>query len=116
MKVEVIGGKMNPLRVKGTTFGMLLRATRLGYGLSDKHQAFVRICDVDNKTLNVTLSPLDRHVPNKNTPKNHYCWWEQKDDDEPPLLDLIPALQSVRRVKRLVSFDIDRETGERITK
>jgi len=105
---------MKPLQVKGTTFGVLLRATRLGYHISDKHQAFVRICEIDDRTLNVTLAPLDQHVPSKNTPKIHYCWWEQKDKDEPSLLDLIPALQGVRKVKRLISFDIDKETGRRV--
>lgn len=93
---------------------MVLRAARLGYHISDKHHAFIRIREVDDKTLNITAAPLDQHVPNKNTPKPHYCWWEQKDADDPPLLDLIPALQNVRKVKKLVSFDIDKETGERI--
>jgi hypothetical protein len=104
---------MKPLQVKGSTFGMVIRAARLGYHLSAKHGAFIRLCDVDETTVNVTLAPIDSHVPNSK-PKTHYCWWEQKDADDPPLLDLIPALQNVRKVKKLISFDIDKETGVRI--
>lgn len=105
-----------PLLVGRSTFGAVLRATRLGYHISNKHGAFVRLSEVDDKTINVTLAPLDKHVPNARGNKMHYCWWEQKDDGEPPLLDLIPALQNVRMVKRLISFDINKETGERILK
>jgi hypothetical protein len=105
---------MQQLQVKGSTFGMVLRAARLGYHISDKHRAFVRISDVDERTLNITLAPLAAHVPKQGGNKMHYCWWEQKDDGEPPLLDLIPSIRAVRRVKKVISFDIDREPGERI--
>lgn len=99
------------------TFGITLQAFRLGYRISYKLGAFVKIVDIDQNTLNVTVVPLDKRVPGTRGRKNtkHYCWWETEAKGE-DILALIPALRNMRGVKRILSFDIDRETGKRVTK
>lgn len=99
------------------SFGATLQAFRLGYRVSAKRQAFIKIVDVDARTLNVTVVPLHKRVPDARGKKGreHYCWWETKHKGE-DLIDLIPALRDVRYVKQTLSFDIDKETGERVTK
>lgn len=99
------------------TFGSALQAFRLGYRISDKRSAFVKLADVDCNTLNITLVPLHKRVPDTRGRKGqkHYCWWETEHKGE-DVLDQIPSIRNVRKVKQILSFDIDRETGERITK
>lgn len=94
------------------SFGRTLRAYRLGYAPSHKHGAFIRLEIVDDKSVNVTLVPLNHQVPNSSRKKLHVVWWESQESKK--VIDLIPALKNVRRVKKIVSFDIDIETGERI--
>jgi hypothetical protein len=96
------------------SFGRTLRAYRLGYARSDKHGAFIRLEMVDDASVNVTLVPLSQRVPAGRRKKLHVVWWESPESKQ--VLDLIPAVKNVRRVKKIVSFDIDIETGERITK
>lgn len=98
------------------SFGVTLQAFRLGYRISDKRRAFVRIAEnADKRTLNVTLVPLYQRVPGTKGRKGkmHYCWWETDEKGE-DVLDLIPAIRHVRRIKQTLSFDVDKETGERI--
>lgn len=90
-------------------FGHTLRAYRLGYHVSDRLQAFVRICDVTDTTFNITLVPLYDKVPNSKG--NHRCWWECQNPDA--LFADMPALKHVKKVKRTISFDVDMN-GERI--
>jgi len=99
------------------SFGATLRAYRLGYRISEKRGAFVRLADnPDGKTVNVTLVPRDRQVPReRGMSKEHRCWWESPIGGE-ALLDMIPAIRNVKKVKRTISFDVDFQTGERITK
>lgn len=97
------------------SFGNTLRAFRLGYRISRKRGAFVKLSDVDLKTVNVTLVPLYKKVPSKNSKSTHRCWWEYDDGPE-AFLDLIPVLKNIRRVKRTISFDIYIETGESVLK
>jgi hypothetical protein len=42
----------------------------------------------------------------------HFAWWEVEDGDE--LLDNIPDLKHIRRVKQPISFNVNAETGERV--
>jgi uncharacterized Zn finger protein len=95
------------------SFGRTLRAYRLGYAPSEKHGAFIRLEMVDDASVNVTLIPLNHRVPDGRRKKLHVVWWESSESKQ--ILDLIPALKNVRRVKKVISFDIDIDTGERIT-
>lgn len=90
------------------TFGSTLRAFRLGYHVSQKHNALVKVSDYpDGKKVSIKLVPIDGKVPHDKF-KDHRCWWER--DGE--LLDAVPALRGIRNVKRIISFDVDAETGE----
>jgi hypothetical protein len=95
------------------SFGRTLRAYRLGYAPSHKHGAFIRLEVVNDKAVNVTLVPLSHQVPAGNRKKLHVVWWESREAKK--ILDLIPAIKGIRRVKEIISFDVDAETGERIT-
>jgi hypothetical protein len=102
------GQMKTPKREKiDPTFGQRLRACRLGWRVSDKHKAYVRLsCDEQSDYVTVSLSPLGQQVP-KDKIKTHVCWW-----DNPALLDMIPALKGVKAPKKVIHFDIYKETGE----
>lgn len=93
-----------------TTFGQALRAYRLGYREYDRLRAWVRIAPVDEETVNITLSPYGLQVP-KSKAKEHLCWWE----GPPDVIRMIPDLKNVRRINRVISFDVLIDTGERVT-
>lgn len=92
------------------TFGKALRAYRLGYSHYGRLKAWIRIED-SGTYINVTCVPFGEKVPNgKKVP--HVCWWEGEED----LIAMMPALSNVKKINKTISFDIDRESGERITK
>lgn len=84
------------------SFGTNIRAARLGYHWSERHGAFIRMATVGPRTF-IELAPVSG-VPNKSAAKvkEHRCWWE-----EVGILDLIPWLRNVRRIKRYVAVEVD---------
>lgn len=85
-------------------FGMNLRAYRLGWGLSRRHGCYIRMTDCGINTR-VELCPID-DVPNKMGGKTHRCWW-----DDPSILDMLPWLKPVKKIKQYVSLIIN-DSGE----
>lgn len=88
-------------------FGCFIRACRLGFGKSLKHNAFIRLSLNEAKTLlTITIAPTDILIPTDG--RKYFIRWQ----DEPEKLDLIPALRSIKNPKRIFSFDVDVQTGE----
>lgn len=83
-------------------FGTNIRAARLGFHWSEQHGAFIRMATAGERTF-IELAPASG-VPNKSAArlKDHRCWWE-----EVGILDLIPWLRNVRRIKRYVAVEVD---------
>lgn len=84
------------------TFGSNIKAARLGYHWSERHGAFIRMVTVGSRMF-VELAPASG-VPNKSETKSkdYRCW---RDDDS--ILDRIPWLRNVRRIKRYVAVEVD---------
>ena len=94
------------------SFGQTLRAFRLGWRISEKHEAFIKVGVNQARTrCTVYVAPLGQQVP-KDRDKLHLCWWD--DDKDPNLLDLIPALKDVKAPTEAYSFDVNTETGEKL--
>lgn len=81
-------------------FGTRIRAARLGYGWSSRHGAFIRMSTSGSRNF-VELCPGDR-LPTKGATKEYRCWW-----DTPEILDYLPWLRSVRRVKVPIRVEVD---------
>lgn len=96
-------------------FGSTLRAYRLGYGTSDRLQAHVRMSETRDGSINITLVPLYQKAPDTRKKELHFIWWDKNDGGGDSIFDTIPSLRHVRKIKRVISFDVDKETGERIT-
>lgn len=92
------------------TFGTALRAARIGYGLSTKHNAYIRVTDEGPDTLRIVMIPLGEKLPSKGR-TIYYAWWEVENGEE-LLTDLSPAISRVKRVKKSLSFVIDKQFGE----
>ena len=86
------------------SFGTMIRATRLGWGLSRQHGCFIRMTDLDRQRSLIELCPV-HDVPIKKTEgRYHRVWW-----DEPSILDLIPWLRGVKEIKRYIRVIVDDE-------
>ena len=81
--------------------GPMIRAKRLGWGLSRRHGAFVRMSDAEGMNSRIELCPLDA-VPSKKLKGDHRCWWEDEG-----ILGLLPWLKYVTRIKRYVCVVVD---------
>ncbi len=84
------------------SLGTMIRARRLGWGQSKKHGAFIRMSDAGPGRSLIELCPVNA-IPGKKTPhREHCCWW-----DDPGILDMIPWLRPVRRIKRYIAVVLD---------
>lgn len=84
------------------SFGTHIRAARLGWGYAPQHGAFIRMSDADGANSRIELCPLNA-VPSKKVAGGfHRVWWES-----PGILDLIPWLKGVRRIKRYMCVVVD---------
>lgn len=88
-------------------FGLAVRAYRLGYGMHDKHQCYLSVSENLDGSFHLTLVPLNQKVPST-LHKESYQWWT--DDPAGKFTDSIASLRNVKRVKKIISFDVD-ETG-----
>lgn len=88
------------------TLGPRIRAARLGWGYAPRHGCFARISDVAGGNFRIELCPV-RAVPStKAKPFGNYrVWWE----NDPAILDMIPWLRGVRRIKRYVCVVVDED-------
>lgn len=86
------------------SFGSNIRACRLGYHWSERHGAFVRMI-TDGIRNFIELAPVDA-VPTKGIKflrsRHHRRWWS-----DPAILDELPWLRNVRRIKRYVAVEVD---------
>lgn len=88
------------------SFGTMIRAARLGWGLSRKHGCFIRMVDLGLDKNVIELCPI-HNVPSKKSENRTYrVWWEQ-----PGILDLIPWLRRVREIKRYIRVVVN-DVGE----
>lgn len=83
------------------SFGTMIRARRLGWGLSNRHGGFIRMSDADGSNSLIEFCPI-HEVPSKKR-GYHRCWWEGGDG----ILDMIPWLRFVRCIKRYFGVLVD---------
>lgn len=84
------------------SFGSFLRGCRLGYGWSERLQAFLRLRWVqwhDEELIAADLAPNDQ-IPGTPSSQLHICWW----DDGETIFDHAPALRAIKRVKAPFTF------------
>lgn len=86
------------------TLGPRIRAARLGFGYAPRHGCFCRISDVTTDTFRIELCPVNA-VPSKKAKGGYRCWWE----NDPGILDMIPWLKGVVRIKRYVCVVVDED-------
>lgn len=92
------------------SFGTTLRAFRLGYRISDKHNALIKVAIYkDGKRVNIKIVPRHMAVPKDNF-REYVCWWDRNGK----LLNHCRILKMVKNPKRIISFDVDAETGEMV--
>jgi hypothetical protein len=96
------------MTAESPSLGTMIRSRRLGWGLSRKHGAFIRMSDgpdtPSGRTTVIELCPVNA-VPSKKCPSGfHRVWWET-----PDILEMIPWLRGVTRIKRYVSVVINDE-------
>ena len=84
------------------TLGPRIRAARLGWGYAPQHGCFIRMSDAEGTSTRVELCPVNGVPSSKVKGGFHRVWW-----DGPEMLDMIPWLRGVRRVKRYVCVVID---------
>lgn len=93
-------------------FGANIRACRLGFHWSERHGAFIRMSTAGERNI-VELTPADA-VPMKGVKSRdrYRVWW-----DDPAILDALPWLRNVRRIKRYVAVEVndDGEIVNRLT-
>lgn len=93
--------------MKPPSLGPTIRAARLGWHWSNRHGAFIRISTPDDMRNVIELAPVD-DIPTAKLKGDHRRWW-----DSPEILDMIPGLSMVNRVKKYIRFEVD-EHGEAI--
>ena len=83
------------------SFGTMLRARRLGWEYSKQHGFFIRMSTIGDLSY-IELAP-ENEIPKNKTPGGwHRCWW-----DDPSILDLIPWLRFVKKVKKYIEIEVD---------
>ena len=86
------------------SLGSTIRAARLGYKWSARHGAFIRMSTPAADRSLIELAPRDA-IPSKKAKGDvgdHRVWWET-----PEILDMIPWLRGIRRIKKYVAVLID---------
>lgn len=85
------------------SFGTMIRATRLGWGWSRKHKAFIRMSDRPNMHTFIELVPMHGVLKTKCKGGEHRCWWDKGQE----ILDMIPWLKDVRQVRKSIGVLVD---------
>lgn len=92
--VESAGRNGGVLSAMSLSFGIVLRAARLGYHHCPVRKCFIRISPLSGKLNNISLIKVELAPEHKldfgkgdGKGTQHYCWW-----DDPRILDLSPAL------------------------
>jgi hypothetical protein len=80
------------------TLGQTLRASRLGYHWSKKHQCMIYISG--DGSFTVRLCPADQ-LPRSGHKEMHRCWW-----DTPEILAECPVLSRIKAVRQPISLTI----------
>lgn len=97
-------------------FGTYIKGARLIYKWSNRLGSFMRMSPLNFGTR-IELEPYDtdfcesKHSKKDKSP--HFIWWQDENEDYDPdtMIDLIPCLRMVKRIKRRVVFDVD-DNGE----
>jgi hypothetical protein len=91
------------------SFGKTLRAARMRFHWSHTHGAYIRMRQ-DGKIVIIELQPHGLLPTKLDREKHEYIlWWTKR-----AVLDYVPALRSIRSVKKAITFNVDAETGERV--
>lgn len=86
------------------SFGSNIRAGRLGFKWSARHGAFIRMSTPSKDRTLIELAPHNA-VPSKKCKGevgDFRVWWEM-----PQILDMIPWLRNIRRVKKFIAVFVD---------
>jgi hypothetical protein len=84
--------------------GSNIRAARLGFKWSERHGAFIRMSTPSKDRTLIELAPRDG-VPTrkcKGEVGDFRVLWET-----PQILDMLPWLRGIRRVKKFISVNVD---------
>lgn len=100
-----------PDGIMSPTFGMMVRALRMGFGWAHSQHAFVRISG--SGPFLIECEPCGLVPNNRGRSDYHYCWWPNGQEDVRDVISKIQALKFVTRVKRAFSFYID-ENGQTV--
>ena len=88
------------------SFGTMIRAARLGWGLAKQHGCFIRMSDLPDKCTLMEFCPI-HEVPNKKDKGNHRVWWENGRE----ILGLIPWIKDLKKVHKPFAVTVD-DDGE----
>lgn len=92
------------------SFGILLRALRLGYHYSEAHDAYIRISNtsfgkIENgrycEVYKIDISDAKYLMPSDRG--EYICWWDSEDTDE--ILSYIPLLESEDKLTIYIDAD-----------
>lgn len=84
------------------SFGTMIRAARLGWGLASAHGCFIRMSDADGMNTRIELCPL-HEVPREKPKGSYRVWWKNGRE----ILNGLPWLKPIRAIKRYVAVVID---------
>lgn len=86
------------------SFGTMIRAARLGWGLAREHGCFIRMSDAGESRSQIELCPLNEVPSKKSLGGHHRVWWES-----PDILKKIPWLIRIRKVHKYIVVIVDDE-------
>lgn len=87
------------------TFGLMIRALRLGFNYSDKHDSFIRI--QGNGPWIVTICGTNQ-IPSRGSGE-HIVWWEKGME----ILETISPLRGLKSLRERKTFVVD-ERGKEV--
>lgn len=79
----------------------MIRAIRLGWGLSRQHGCFIRMTDSKEMNSIIELCPIDA-ISKKTFDKYYRRWW-----DSPEILQMIPWLKGITSIKKYICVEVD---------
>jgi len=90
------------------SFGQVLRGARLGWHWVPQWQAFMKIYAPSHGKALIDIRPNGTITAERGraTATEHVVWWEDADFIA-AMVEHIPALRSVTRVKKPLVFDVD---------